>query len=162
VIIPFSGVSVAAEDDCTSLKSNSTKILVMLKRFDHVSIAVENIQDAYRIYRDVLDGKILRDRTLSFDRSFSWAELELGGSKLELIQPEDQSSFVGRFLDQKGSKIHHITYEVERIEVALAGLERKGIEIIGRTDEDPEWKMAFLSPKTTHGVLIQLFERKKI
>jgi methylmalonyl-CoA/ethylmalonyl-CoA epimerase len=133
----------------------------MFKKFDHVSIAVRDIDEGYGIYRDALGGKVVRGKTRGYDGSFSWAEIELGGIKVELIQPEDKSSFVHRFLDQKGSKVHHLTFEVDNIDSAVKHLQTKGFDIIGSTDLDPEWKIAFLSPKTTGGVLIQIFESKQ-
>ncbi|MBI4258062.1 MAG: VOC family protein [Thaumarchaeota archaeon] len=132
----------------------------MLKRFDHVSIAVDNIEEGYNVFVKRLGAKILREKTLSYDGAFSWTELMLGGVKIELIQPEGEGSFVTKFLEDSGSKMHHVTFEVDSIEEAVKNLESQGFRIVGRSDEDPEWKMAFIHPKSTYGVLIQIFEPK--
>lgn len=132
----------------------------MFKRFDHVSIAVDDIEEGYRLFVDKLGARILRGKTLSYDKTFSWTELMLGGAKIELIQPEGEGSFVTRFLEDGGSKMHHLTFEVDDIEEAVKELETQGFRMVGRSDEDPEWKMAFIHPKSAYGVLIQIFEPK--
>ena len=132
----------------------------ILKRLDHVSIAVDSIEDGYKLFRDQLGGKIIRGKTKGYDATFSWTELMLGGSKIELIQPEGDNSFVQKFLEQGGSRVHHLTFEVEDIDESIKTLEASGFKIVGKTMDDPEWKIAFIHPKSAKGVLIQIFEPK--
>ena len=133
---------------------------IRLKRFDHVSIAVDNIEEGYKLFRDQLGGEVIRGPVKGYGEKFSWAEIMLGGSKIELIQPEGDDGFVSNFLKGEGSKVHHLTYEVDDLEESIKTLEAKGFMIIGKTMEDPEWKTAFIHPKSAKGVLIQLFEPK--
>jgi methylmalonyl-CoA/ethylmalonyl-CoA epimerase len=132
-----------------------------LKRFDHVSVAVPKIEEGYALFRDVLGAKVITPKVMGSDERFSWSELELAGLKLELIQPEGRDSFVRRFLDGGGSKVHHLTFEVQDLERAVVELEGRGLRLLGRDADDPDWKIAFIHPKSANGVLIQLFERKK-
>jgi len=132
----------------------------LLKRLDHVSIAVDNIEDGYKIFRNQLGGEIIRKKTIGYNGTFSWTELILGGAKIELIQPEGDNSFVREFLKQGGSRMHHLTFEVENLDEAIKILDARGFKIVGKTMDDPEWKMAFIHPKSAKGVLIQIFEPK--
>jgi methylmalonyl-CoA/ethylmalonyl-CoA epimerase len=132
----------------------------LLKRFDHVSVAVQNIDEGYRIFRDILGGKLVTPRVRSYDGQFSWTDMLLAGVKLELIQPEGKDSFVQRFLNENGSKVHHLTFEVDNLDRSVSQLEAAGLSVVGRTEEDPDWKMAFIHPKSAKGVLIQIYEPK--
>jgi len=133
---------------------------IRLKKFDHVSIAVDSIEEGYKLFRDQLGGEVIRGPVRGYNGEFSWAEIMLGGSKIELIQPEGDDSFVRKFLRGVGSKIHHLTFEVDNLEESVKALEVKGFTMIGKTTEDPEWNIAFIDPKSAKGVLIQLFESK--
>ncbi len=132
----------------------------MFKRCDHVSVAVDNFDEAYKIFIDKLGGRIIRGPFKGYDGAFSWVEFSLGGQKMELIQPEGEDSFVTKFLKNKGSKMHHLAFEVEDLEEAIKTLEGKGFRIMGKTMDDPEWKIAFIHPGDVKGVLIEIFEPK--
>jgi methylmalonyl-CoA/ethylmalonyl-CoA epimerase len=132
----------------------------LFKRFDHVSVAVEDIEEGYEIFRDRLGGRVIREKTLGYDGSFSWTALKLGGVMLELVQPEGEDSFLHKFLKGGRSKIHHLTFEVEDLEDAIQKLKERGFKIVGKSTADPEWNISFIHPTTAKGVLIEIFESK--
>ena len=87
---------------------------------------------------------------------------EVGNSKLEFLRATDKNSPIGRFIDKKGKGIHHIALTVDNLESALNYLANKGIQLI---DQNPRigaegYKVAFLHPKSTGGVLIELCQKK--
>lgn len=129
----------------------------MLDRIDHIGIAVRNIDNVLRLYRDTLGFKPgLRKRV--DHQKVEVQFLELPGTKLELLAPLSDDSPISKFLAQHGEGFHHITYSVADIHAALAELESRGIQAIDAAPHSgAEGKLvAFLHPKTTGGVLIEL------
>jgi methylmalonyl-CoA epimerase len=129
----------------------------MLERIDHVGIAVRNIDLALKLYRDTLGFKPgLRKRVEHQKVEVQF--LELPGTKLELLAPLSDDSPISKFLTQRGEGVHHITYSVADIHAALAELKARGIRAIDAAPRPgAEGKLvAFLHPKTTGGVLIEL------
>jgi len=131
----------------------------MISRIDHVSIAVIDQEKAERFFRDVLgaiDGTSAADpHTRFFWKLFSLGDL----SRLEIISPTGQGSFLDNFLKDKEAGVHHITLQTPDIRKAMAHLEAHGIPFFGY-NEYPEgiWKEIFIHPRHAFGVLIQIAE----
>ncbi|RPI23238.1 MAG: VOC family protein [Actinobacteria bacterium] len=130
----------------------------VIERLDHVSIAVWDIAAAAHL-PDLLGGRF-RDGGLSHRRDFRWAQWDLPFGKLEMIAPIDPGgdNFLTRFLREHGEGPHHLTFKVGDIEHAVARAEELGFEVVGRNTEHDGWKEAFIHPRSSHGVLIQLAE----
>jgi methylmalonyl-CoA/ethylmalonyl-CoA epimerase len=132
--------------------------MIKIKGIDHVAVAVADIDDALRKYKEVL-GLEVREREVVASQKTEAALLPIGGSNVELISPKGNDG-LARFLEKRGPGLHHIAIEVEGIESALAFLKALGVPLI---DEAPRagargHKVAFVHPKATGGVLIELVE----
>ena len=132
----------------------------MLKRIDHIAIAVEDIERALTFFRDVLGLELSHTETVP-EQGVQVAFLPLGDSDIELLEPLSPDTGVAKFLARQGEGIHHICLEVEDIEAALAGLKDQGVRLINETPvAGAHGRVAFIYPKSTHGVLIELIEKQ--
>lgn len=132
----------------------------MLIRLDHIGIAVNEINDALQFFQSAL-GMNLDHVALEEGGKTQVAFLPIGGSEVELVKTHDPESGLGKYLAKRGEGIHHICFEVDDIEAALARLKENGAQLI---DETPRTnaggtRYAFIHPKSAHGVLIELYER---
>jgi methylmalonyl-CoA/ethylmalonyl-CoA epimerase len=131
----------------------------IIKQFDHVAIAVRNTDSALTIYRDILGGVVTTYKEMGTKDEYLFSQFVLGKQKIELLEPiEDRESFLTRFLERWGEGLHHLTFQVNDIHIARSYFESRGLRITDEFFEDPIWKTAFISPKSTCGVLIQLYE----
>lgn len=131
----------------------------MIKGLDHVAIAVNEIDEALEIYQHQLALKLEEVKVVEQQRVRA-AILHAGDLKIELLEPTDAESAVAKFLEKKGEGIHHIALLVSDIEKHLKELKEKGVFLI---DDKPRigaegGKIAFIHPKSTKGVLIELVE----
>ena len=124
---------------------------------DHVAIVVKDLEATLRFYTRTLGFKELY-REIIYDQGVEAVGLEAGDAVLELLLPLDESSAVARFRGEAATKLHHTAYRVSDIEAALAELESKGIELIDRHARNGAHgnRIAFLHPRSTGGVLIEL------
>ena len=131
----------------------------MIKKIDHIAIIVRNIEEALQVYEGAL-GLELTEVTEVPEQAVRVAFLPVGESEIELVEPLSTSSGVAKFLEKRGEGLHHICLEVEDIEAALRDLAATGVRLI---DEQPRQgahgRVAFLHPKSAHGVLIELIEK---
>ena len=131
----------------------------MLKKIEHIGVAVQSIEKSIPLFRDLLGiplKKVYESDTIKTKIAF----FPLGDSTIELIEALDPSSPVAKFVQKRGEGIHHICFGVENIEAALRHFEANGIERINKTPRRTENGdlIAFLNPKSTNGVLIELVE----
>jgi len=131
----------------------------MLKKIEHIGVAVQNIEKSIPLFRDILGiplEKVYESDAIKTKIAF----FPLGDSTIELIEAMDPSSPVAKFIQKRGEGIHHICFGVENVEAALRHFEAQGIELLNRTPRRTENGdlIAFLNPKSTNGVLIELVE----
>jgi len=129
-------------------------------KIDHIGIAVKSADAGAKFWTDALGIGCEGAETVA-EQGVSTAFFPVGESELELLEPVSADSPVAKFLEKKGEGIHHIALRVDNIEAALDELKRKGIQLI---DEKPRHgaggaRIAFLHPKATGGVLVELCER---
>jgi len=134
----------------------------MPKQIAHIGIAVHNIDQALPFYLDGLGLAVEKIETVDSER-VKVAFLPLGESYIELLEPLDESSPVYRFLETKGEGVHHIALEVFSIEERITQLKKHGIQMI---NNEPitganNSQIAFLHPKSAHGVLYELCEHEE-
>ena len=132
----------------------------MLRELDHVGIAVSSIEEALKLFRDTL-GLELEGIEEVTDQKVKTAFLPVGGTHIELLEATGEDSNVAKFIEKKGEGIHHLGFSVEDINAALATLKEKGVDLI---DQEPRTgaggkKIAFLHPKGTHRVLIEICQK---
>jgi methylmalonyl-CoA epimerase len=131
----------------------------MLKKIEHIGVAVQNIEKSIPLFRDILGiplEKVYESDAIKTKVAF----FPLGDSTIELIEAMDPSSPVAKFIQKRGEGIHHICFGVKNVEAALRHFEAQGIELLNRTPRRTENGdlIAFLNPKSTNGVLIELVE----
>ena len=130
----------------------------MIKGIRRVSVAVRNLDDAMRFYVDALGLAIESELNLT-GRELKLVRLGAGDREIELMQPTATDTPVARFIAAHGEGLHHISLEVEDIELEMRTLMARGAEFLDQTPRDgPDGRMAFISPRSTAGVLIELFE----
>lgn len=130
-----------------------------IKKIDHVAIVVSDIDEALTFWRDALGLSLSHVEEVPGQESLV-AFLPAGESEVELVEPTTDTSGVARYLAKRGPGMHHICFEVENIEDILVRLRENGVQLI---NEEPTMgaggrKVAFIHPKSTGGVLVELYE----
>lgn len=127
-------------------------------KINHIAIVVENIDDSLGFWRDALGldmGKIQDVPQEEVQIAF----LEAGDSHIELVSPTTEDSGIAKYLAKKGQGMHHLCFEVEDIVLALEQMKANGIELINEEPRERDGrKYAFVHPKSTGGVLVELYE----
>ena len=132
--------------------------MLRIKKIDHVAVCVSDIDAAAAKYKELFGLEAQQRETVASQKTEA-ALLPVGDSNIELITPRGNDGLV-KFLEKRGPGLHHIAVEVEGIEEALAFLKSLGVPLI---DEAPRvgargHKVAFVHPKATGGVLVELVE----
>jgi len=125
---------------------------------DHLGIAVANLAEARAVF-ETLGLRVTEEESVP-DQKVRVVKLDAGGSELELLETTDPDGPIGKYLAKRGPGIHHVTLRVDDLARTLAELEAKGIRLI---DREPRLgaggkKIAFLHPKSTAGILVELCE----
>lgn len=134
----------------------------MIKKIDHVGIGVRDLNEAMKFYKESLCLEVEGIEEV-IEQKVKIAFIPVGESRIELLQSTDPEGPIATFITKRGEGIHHIALEVDRIEDALQRLREDGIQLI---DEKPRvgahrTKIAFLHPRSTKGVLLELCEKQK-
>jgi methylmalonyl-CoA/ethylmalonyl-CoA epimerase len=129
-----------------------------IKKISHVGIVVADIDEALIFWRDALGIPLSHTEEVPSQKS-QIAFLPVGQSEVELVQPTSDDSGIAKFLQENGGGMHHLCFEVENLKTKLSDLKGKGIRLV---NEEPILlpgrKMAFIHPKSTGGVLVELYE----
>jgi methylmalonyl-CoA/ethylmalonyl-CoA epimerase len=130
------------------------------RRLDHIGVAVKDLDGAIGLYRDILGLKFEGTHVLT-ERGVRVAFFSIGGNaRIELLEPTSNESTIAKFLSSHGEGLHHVALKVDDIEAVLEEFKQKGMTLI---DEKPKAgaegkKIAFVHPKSTRGVLLELCE----
>ncbi len=129
-----------------------------LGKVHHVALIVRSIDDASRFWRESLGLELETVMDIPQDK-VRIAFLTVGESKVELVEPTDDTTGVARFLASKGEGFHHICFEVTNLAETLLRLEIDGLELIDSAPRrGAEGPVAFIHPRSCHGVLVELIE----
>lgn len=133
----------------------------MTKRISHLGIAVKDLAVSEALFKKLLGDDRVHHETVE-DQGVSIASFKIGESVIELTSPTRDDSPIAKFIEKHGEGIHHLALEVEDVASELTRLKAEGIEVI---DESPkpgahEMMIAFLHPKSTNGVLVELCQKK--
>lgn len=133
-----------------------------LKNIDHIGIAVINMQESLSFWETSLGIEPHGIQEVP-EQKLRTAFLPMGGTEIELLESTSADSSVAKFIEKHGEGLHHIAIRVDDIEAALAELKAKGIQLIDETPRNGAGgaRIAFVHPKATHGVLLELCERKQ-
>ncbi len=128
-----------------------------IKRLAHVGVAVKDVKEVEKVYTDLLPLEVSGYDDVGELRT---AFIPVGDTNVELVMSTDPEGVMNKHVAKRGEGVHHIAFEVEDIQAALAELQAKGVPL---TSDEPRpgahgSKVLFLHPKATHGVLIELVE----
>jgi methylmalonyl-CoA/ethylmalonyl-CoA epimerase len=130
----------------------------MIRRIDHIALAVRDLKKAKAFFIDVLGGRELFSAPVE-KQKFRWTTIELGTSCfIELIDPLEEDGFLHRFLEHRGEGPHHITIQVDDVQETQRVLEQRGVPTFGLAETFPNWKELYVHPKHAFGTLVQFAE----
>jgi methylmalonyl-CoA/ethylmalonyl-CoA epimerase len=130
-----------------------------ITHIEHIGIAVKSIEEQLPYYEGVLGLKCYNIETVE-DQKVKTAFFKVGQTKIELLEPTDETCTVAKFIEKRGEGVHHIAYATSNVNEALAEAESKGVRLIdkqGRPGAEG-LTIGFLHPKWTGGVLTELCE----
>lgn len=133
-----------------------------MKRLDHIAVAVPNLEEAMQFYKEALGLELICIETVA-EQGVRVAKLDAGNTHIELLEPLSPDTPVGKFLAQRGAGLHHICMGVGDICADLEKLKAQNVRLI---DNEPKIgaegaKIAFVHPKATGGVLMELSQPQK-
>ena len=134
--------------------------IVMIKKLDHIGIAVSNLDEALKLYSDVMGLKLTGIEVVE-EQKVRVAFLTVGDTELELLESTSPDGPIAKFIEAKGQGVQHLAFKVDNVEKAIEEMKTKGMRMI---DEKSRYgaggsKIAFMHPKSSNGVLIELSER---
>ncbi len=126
-----------------------------LGKLDHIGIAVRSVDEARKFFEQTLGARFLHESARPED-GFRVINFELQGLIIELIEPVGDDSFVQKFIDKRGEGMHHLTFNVPGAREKAAALKAEGVRIVDEREWPQDEYEAFISPRSSHGVLIQI------
>ena len=132
--------------------------MAKITKVNHVAIAVNDIEGALHFWRDGLGLAVEQVEDVPSQKAVV-AFISVGDSEIELVQPTAEGTGVAKFLAERGGGMHHLCFEVDDIDSMLAELKAKGVRLINESALVlPGRKIAFVHPKSSGGVLVELYE----
>lgn len=131
--------------------------LLIMKKIEHIGIAVKSLQDSNEMYTKLLGKQPYKTEAVASE-AVNTSFFKMGDSKIELLEATKEDSPIAKFLEKRGEGIHHIAYAVDDIKAEMNRLKSEGFTVLNETPKkgaDNKW-VVFLHPKTTGGVLIEL------
>ena len=138
------------------------KIRKMVNKIEHIGIAVKNINDANVLFEKLLGIPAYKSEEVESEGVLT-SFFQTGANKIELLMATNPESPIAKFIEKKGEGIHHIAFDVEDIAAEIARLKKEGFVLINEEPKkgaDNKW-VAFLHPKNTNGVLVELCQEIK-
>jgi methylmalonyl-CoA epimerase len=131
-------------------------------KIDHIGIAVKSLAEAVKVYESAIGLKVTGYDQVD-EQGVRVAMLDLGESRIELLEPIAPDSPIEKFMRKRGEGIHHIAVQVDNIEDALERLKTSGVRLVDATPKRGahNTRIAFIHPSSTHGVLLELVEHGK-
>ena len=129
----------------------------MIKKIEHLGIAVNNLDEAIPLYEKLLQTTCYKTESVSSE-GVNTAFFQIGEAKIELLEARDQNSPIAKFLSKRGEGFHHVAFEVDGIEEELARLQKLDFILLHLSPKEgaDNKRIAFLHPKSTMGMLIEL------
>jgi len=136
-------------------------LFIMLRKIEHLGIAVKNLGESIAMYETLLGTKCYKTEVVESE-AVRTAFLQIGESKIELLEATDSTSPIAKFLEKRGAGFHHIAFDVENIDKELERLKNEGYQLIHEVAKNgaDNKRIAFLHPKSTEGLLVELCQEK--
>lgn len=146
---------------CQSCNCGGSARKFQVLRVDHIGVAVKDMEQAKKFYTDVLGMTAMGEEVVE-QQKVKVCFIPCGDSEVELLESTSPDGPVAKFIEKNGEGIQHVALRVDNIEAALADLKEQGVRLI---DEKPRYgaggaSIAFVHPKATGGILLELSERK--
>jgi methylmalonyl-CoA/ethylmalonyl-CoA epimerase len=134
----------------------------MFQKIEHIGIAVKNAQDSVKLYSSIFNTPPYKKEHVESEH-VNTIFFQLGDAKIELLEATSEQSAIAKFIEKKGEGMHHIAFEVSDIHLEMNRLKNEGFVFINEQPKDgaDNKLIAFLHPKSTGGVLIELCQEKK-
>lgn len=131
----------------------------MIRGLDHIGIAVKNLNEALKFFRDILKLKLIKIEEVEAEK-VKIGIFDVNGVYIELLEPISKDSSIAKFIEKRGEGIHHIALSVKNISAILNTLKSKGLNIIYESPlELSDRRINFIHPRSSHGVLLEIIER---
>jgi methylmalonyl-CoA/ethylmalonyl-CoA epimerase len=129
----------------------------MIKKIEHLGLAVNNLDEAIPLYEKLLQTTCYKTESVSSE-GVNTAFFQIGEAKIELLEANNQNSPIAKFLSKRGEGFHHVAFEVDDIEEELARLQKLDFILLHLSPKEgaDNKRIAFLHPKSTMGMLIEL------
>jgi methylmalonyl-CoA/ethylmalonyl-CoA epimerase len=132
--------------------------MAKIKKINHIAIAVKDVEESLKFWRDAMGLQVDHIENVPSQKS-EVVFIPVGDSEVELVKPTSPDTGVAKFLKERGGGMHHLCFEVDNIDEMLNQLKENGVRLINEIAlELPGRKMAFVHPKSTNGVLVELYE----
>lgn len=132
--------------------------MAKIKKIHHVAVAVADIDSSLNFWKDVLGLSLSHIEEVPGQKA-RVAFIPIGDTQIELVNPTEDGTGVAKFIQERGGGMHHLCLEVDDIDEMMAYLKLKGVRLINETAISLEGrKMAFIHPKSSNGVLVELYE----
>lgn len=137
------------------------KTLVSMNKVEHIGIAVKNIDEAAKVFDILLNQKPYKTEAVESE-GVKTSFYQVGETKIELLESTKEDSSIAKFIAKKGEGIHHIAFDVDDIEKEIQRLQEAGFELIHKSPKAgaDNKLIAFLHPKSSNGVLVELCMNK--
>ncbi len=134
----------------------------MMNKIEHIGIAVSNLEEAIKTYEQLLGTPCYKQEEVSSE-GVKTAFFQVGESKIELLEATNETSPIATFIAKKGQGIHHIAFDVTDIESSMAELKNQGFQLLNEQPKSgaDNKLVAFLHPKSSNGVLVELCQEKR-
>ena len=134
----------------------------MIKKIEHIGIAVKSLETSNVLFQKLFGKEHYKIESVESEH-VTTSFFILGDTKIELLQATSPDSAIAKFIEKKGEGIHHIAYEVHNIEDEMTRLKEEGFEFVTAAPKNgaDNKRIAFLHPKSTNGVLVELCEERK-
>lgn len=134
----------------------------MLNKIEHIGIAVHSLEESNLLFEKLLGTPAYKEEEVALE-GVKTSFFQSGPNKIELLEATNPNSPIAKFLDKKGPGIHHIAFDVTDIEAEIERLKTEGFVVLNETPKKgaDNKRVAFLHPKGTNGVLVELCEEIK-
>ena len=131
----------------------------MFRKIEHIGIAVKSLETANAMFKELAEAQLLKIETVESE-GVRTSFFQVGETKIEFLESTKEGSSIEKFIEKRGEGIHHIAFEVQNIEAELVRLQDLGFQLINTVPKDgaDNKRIAFLHPKSTNGILVELCE----
>ncbi len=133
-----------------------------MKKLEHIGIAVKNLEVSNELFAKLLGKSHYKIEEVASE-NVKTSFFKVGETKIELLEATDPKSTIAKFIAKRGEGVHHLAFEVENIEEEIKRLQQEGFVVLNDMPKNgaDNKKIAFLHPKSTNGILVELCEEIK-